>query len=322
MKTTIRLFLCFVLMGSSSCFSLEQGIPRTLNVRVIGEDGEPIQGAQAKIGFSFVGSTKGLTDAEGTISHFGRQKGSWFVGVNKEGYYHTGGLGPMAAPPDPVEVVLKRKIDPVPMVVGRLANRGILPAQGKEIGYDLKKADWLPPHGSGEIADLYFDGIVRDYSYPDGTGTKMSFDGYLRMRVAGENDGIIIEKLEVPDGSIEPHSELQSMQQAPADGYDLKEIVQTEKALDGVTLEVHRNRHYLLLRTRTRLNEDGEVIRAHYSKVYDPLGVGATRQTRKMDGGQLTASGIFYFNPTPNNRSLEFNKDNLNPNPASRGFAY
>ena len=315
MKTTIRLFLCFVLMGNSSCFAMEQGIPRTLNVRVIGEDGEPIQGAEAKIGFRFVGSTKGLTDAEGRISHFGRQKGSWFVGVNKEGYYHTGGLGPMAAPPDPVEVVLKRKIDPVPMVVGQVPNTSI-PERDKVIKYDLEKADWLPPHGSGKIADLYFR--VREPHFQKGGHYRApEWEVIGEMWVENPGDGFVL--LDRPEANTPTvASELASPQQAPVSGYDQTKVIQENRQRSNRAMEsIDPRRTLIVFRVRTKLDDKGNVKSAHYGKIYYPM-----MHAPGGDKGNPLIGSIFYFNPAPNNRSLEFNKDNLNPNPPSRGFPY
>jgi len=120
-----------------------------------------------------------------------------------------------------------------------------------------------------------------------------------------------------------------SIQKAPLDGYDRKEIRQSVELSstreNGLHHEVafDSSTHYVIFRVRTVRNEEGEIIGAHYGKIYSPMEIAPTRKTYEQRGGDLAISGILYFNPEQNNRSLEFNKKNLHRNPPPRGsFAY
>ena len=51
---------------------------------------------------------------------------------------------------------------------------------------------------------------------------------------------------------------------------------------------------YLVLRTRTKLDENGNVIYCHYSKIINPI---------RFTNGWLSIAG--FTNPTPNDTNLE-----------------
>jgi hypothetical protein len=58
------------------------------------------------------------------------------------------------------------------------------------------------------------------------------------------------------------------------------------------------------LRTRVQLDADGDIISANYAKIYDNI---------RFDA-RGTVSFWYYYNPTPNDRNLEFDpKRNLFP---------
>ena len=60
---------------------------------------------------------------------------------------------------------------------------------------------------------------------------------------------------------------------------------------------------YFAFRTRVKLDKNGDIKEANYGKIYGPINYG--NGVRKI---QFT----YYFNPTPNDRNLEFNpKANL-----------
>ena len=61
-------------------------------------------------------------------------------------------------------------------------------------------------------------------------------------------------------------------------------------------------KRYLVMRTRTRVDTEGKVIRANYSQIYGPI---------RIKSNELFIPAIF-FNPTPNDLNLEFDfKRNL-----------
>ena len=67
---------------------------------------------------------------------------------------------------------------------------------------------------------------------------------------------------------------------------------------------------YIVIRTRTKCDDNGRVVSAHYAKIYGPIGF----------GGEFTCTGL-YFNPNDNDTNLEADtKINLMSG-GGRGFA-
>jgi len=92
-----------------------------------------------------------------------------------------------------------------------------------------------------------------------------------------------IQEFTVP--AVEKGSGLRSAHEAPVDGYQ-PEVVQTEMT--------NPNRNFYF-RVRTKLDENGNVVSARYGKIYGDL-----------------AQFTYYFNPTLNDRNVEFDpKQNL-----------
>ena len=70
----------------------------------------------------------------------------------------------------------------------------------------------------------------------------------------------------------------------------------------------------LCFRVRTKYDERGNVIEAYYGKIYGDIVMGWSYQ------GVSSVSFLYYFNPTLNDRNLEWDmKNNLCPNPGRIG---
>lgn len=295
---------------------LADQIPRQITLRVVDDSGEPIQGAFAA-GYSSNegGGGEGITNDQGEITVTARRDFAFWVRSSKDGYYKT--MGSIAwPPPDPLEIVLKRKIDPVAMVVGSVPDHNI-PQVDAVLKYDVEKADWLPPFGSGQNADVYFRAKEPFFSEP-GPYRAAQWELIVEMWVENPEDGFILfERPEANSPAIA--SELASPQEAPLTGYDQKVLSQENTRRDGrqIAQAVDAKRTLVVFRVRTELDERGEVVSAHYGKIYEPMSIAPGGNE-----GTPFLGNIFYFNPTPNNRSLEYNKENLNSHQSSRRFPY
>ena len=62
----------------------------------------------------------------------------------------------------------------------------------------------------------------------------------------------------------------------------------------------------IIFRTRGITDEKGNLKSAHYGKIYGPLKHGINSNDREGAGVIIT----YYFNPTPNDRNLEFDGTN------------
>jgi len=224
---------------------------------------------------------------------------------------------------------------PIPLC-GKVVNRAI-PEQNKPIGYDLLIGDWVKPYGKGangdyfvtfhkkhlgcKNGDTYEDIISRlterhritprakkefldsirefyetdvDYNYQDAVQLSAGhWNGKIQITFPNKDEGIT----EVKDG-FHSYSELTMPHEAPENGYQ-KDWSREE---DNAGARLTSSEIGYFLRTRVKHDEKGKIVSANYAKIvtdfnFDPR-------------GRLEFS--YLFNPTPNDRNLEFDpKKNL-----------
>lgn len=204
--------------------------------------------------------------------------------------------------------ILYRKKNPQPMYAYTREKDVKAPIANGRYGFDLQCFDWLPPHGNGLVADFYY---VRER--PDETNMtvkakweKSSYflfkngePGYPKLaEVVGriefdENCGGYIEKM---TGSVEFPSAYQA---------DVKRVYKqsfpiTIRGNGGETTwleegDVINGGEYMVIRSRVKCDEHGNIVSANYSKILGPMGL-----TGRV-GVEETV-----FNPRPNDTNLEF----------------
>ena len=138
--------------------------------------------------------------------------------------------------------------------------------------------DWVAPYGKGINADILFEAHLDQ---------RPQNDADYRLTVSFPKTGDGIQEFVVPD--MEKGSDLRSPHEAPVSGYQ-SQWVQTRNRKPGQpeTGNLDANRNYIF-RVRTALDQQGNVVSAHYGKIY-----GDFLQFR------------YYLNPTPNSRNIEF----------------
>lgn len=256
----------------------------TATVKVVDEDGNPVAGSDVSVQYTIpatassgptYGEVKGLTDGNGMYiaSHTDR---SWDLGatVQKAGYYATH-IGHQfyfdADRLNPTFTLMLKKIaKPIPMYAKSITYLPF-PVFNVPIGYDLAIGDWVAPYGKGINKDILFTENHIDAS-----------SGYT-FTVSFPNPGDGIKGLD-RDWSLGV-SGLISSHEAPIDGYQ----PEYEKSQTSNSDRIY------YFRVRTALDGQGNVLSAHYGKIY-----GDFMQFR------------YYFNPAPNDRNVEFDpKQNL-----------
>lgn len=269
------------------------------NFRIINDAGLPIKGASVTVFYDApplsetskdTGKITGLTDTDGMFmaTHHDQTYGLRFL-VQKDGYYSTdiqddfhGVFSPEKLNRN-LNLVLKKIVKPIAMYAKQTTNLK-LPVFGKPIGYDLMIGDWVGPYGKGVSTDIIF---TKEYY------EKASSDYYSKITVGFPKVGDGIQVFTPSDG--EKGSDFRSPYEAPADGYQ-SGLTREISARPGQPskLEYDANRIYFF-RVRTALDHDGNVVSAHYGKIY---------------GDFMTIK--YYLNPTPNSRNIEFDpKQNL-----------
>lgn len=284
-----------------------------LSVKVVDENEAPISGADVGASFPHVygagaaykGEEKhGITDAQGIALFKGKTAATVGFAVIKNGYYRTQGeqidfmslMREGKALKIERKAVLKRIVNPIPMSARRFDTQSI--PLNTPCGYDLEISDWVAPLGKGKISDIIFSIEGKYDAWND-------YNADLKVTFPNKGDGIVIF-----EGADNKGSFLRSDYQAPADGYSSVLTLTKARKPDQMSpswVDSSNEGSNYYLRVRTIMDGNGIVQRANYGKIYGRLEFG------RYEGSDiyLKAEAI-YFNPTPNDRNVEFDpKRNL-----------
>lgn len=310
----MKFIKCMVLYGvfAAQCFSAVIELP--ISLQVVDEAGSPIQNAEAKIGFSqnrLLSPSvihEGLTDQSGVYSIVQTGDGDLGIYVKAEGYYDwyksfcfypsgiTGEMVPFDPEQQPIAVVLKSIDSPIPMFVKEL--RIEMPVLDAPVSFDMEKADWCQPYGTGKNADLVLE-VHKDFK------NRTEFEGTLKVTFSNKEDGILYLKTRSDYGT-----DLRVSKLAPINGYsgeyNKKVIYSTaKKIIEGISPDKDGN---FIFRVRSVLDEDGKLLSANYGKIYEGFSV----QLRDTETAKIRFR--YYFNPDDSSQNLEFDsKQNLFP---------
>lgn len=309
----ILLMFCLLAAGTTiyaeECSQLDilkaqrNGASFDVTLRVVDDMGVPVEGARCE-GWMWIDAHKDngssyetVTDSNGLARVTGKC-GKWVsVAVSKEGYYSSqdeirfsglkkkGVLGLYEWQPygSDVRVVLKRIINPT--ATGKRFIEQAIPAYGKWIGYDLEKAEWTPPYGNGKQSDVRIRFSAREVGM---------FDFGFKMELSFEEHpfaGVTRVKKNTK-------STFQSVYNATTNSA-YRGIVQFEVDRTGAAKRVWdqlEDDEYLVFRTRTKVNERGELVSAHYGRI--------DGEWKFYERHCMWVRGI-YFNPIPNDTNLE-----------------
>lgn len=296
------------LFTTSEAFALPSA---KVTLKVIDSEENPLVNAKAFVDFYekqglFSGkTTKKVNTARGGLATIsGKSMGAIDYGAVKEGYYPTlhrlflkkdrkASLFNRYQPWNPtLDVVLKKIKNPVSLSARNMEIDGlhrylIIPARDKKIGFDLLEADWVAPYGKGIIPDFIFE-------YSGEAQSKRVFDYTLKLSFAEAKDGI-----QAVSAPVRYTSVLRLPYEAPTEGYN-GQLNQRYARVE--THYIHQDfpedRNYFF-RIRTKLDEQGNVVSALYGKIHGNI---------KFDTeGKI--GFIYYLNPRPNERNLEFDPD-------------
>jgi len=276
-----------------------------ISLKVVDEEGRPLEGA--KIQLCFYGgcltndATNGVTDKNGLFSAIGSSKDGETGGVvNNEGYYNSAfghdffvkSSGMWQPWNKQIKVVLRPIVNPVPMYV---RNRTFqLPAINTDLGFDLMRADWLPPYGTGAQRDfiIHVDRTYTDYDNFDATLTISFLNKYDGIQLIKDNRGV-----DFSVGSV-----FRLARQAPLEGYQPKLVKRVSSGSYGFRAAKEEDNNYIF-RVRSEV-EDGKLKRAMYGKILGDIRFGPI-------GGNGGFELHYYLNPDYTT-NLEFDpKKNL-----------
>ena len=313
MRKLIVLLICLLPVVTNG-----QSAKMSFQVKVINDAGEAMPDCEVVIttfdrwvpgtgfGEDIFNKQKLRTDEEGVVRVTAKSKRNdlHYSATAPSGYYRTRRAryeyshqedGKWQPDNQKFEVVLKRIKNPIPMYAkGVGLVRGLeMPELGKEVGFDLIRADWVAPYGKGRVSDLVFSMESRFVSIYD-------FDCSLTISFSNAGDGLIGVKKPLNQGS-----RLRLEYYAPVGGYApvLERKAFAHSKMEPMTVGYDKEQNYYF-RIRTVLDENGEVESAHYGKIHGDI--------QFWPNGKIRFR--YYLNPRPNDRNLEFDPErNLFP---------
>jgi len=314
MKTKITVLLTGCLLFELTGFGQQTwNEPKAkLTIQVKDENNAPVDAATVRMAFTVKNTHQqdmmtGKTDVSGIFVGEGYSDGVLDADVRKDGYYISGSGTSFKAATNgnwipwnsTVTTILRPIGKPVELYVK--AVQADIPVLGKPCGYDLEAGDWVTPYGKGMKKDLIF---VITQKEVKGQG-----DFNVQGELTFENPLDGLQQTSIPE--IGKNSAFKWERQAPENGYQSKFPLQFtwwkslgQKPIRSFKFGNNKWDGYFF-RVHT-VEQDGKIVSAHYGKIRD----GIVIEPR----GTPTCTIIFtyYFNPTPNDRNLEWDtKKNL-----------
>jgi len=294
--------------------AMTKGAQARATLRVVDSTGKCVPNARVRLNFMFFERKNnfetGLTDTNGLFSaeRETMSECNWFI--EKEGYYNTEGRHSFAAnltndsvkggrwqPWNPtLEVVLKEKRKPIPMFTKY--SKVFLPNKDKPFGFDCQVGDLVEPYGKGKETDLFFT-----YSSDLSGEAVRKYTNQLVIAASSVSGGIRKVKMD-------SWSEFRSVHDAPDGGYQLEIVFSCKSESPASRQEVKfSNDICLVFQSRVQTNKAGRVLSANFGKIY-PMCFDYGEAPPDKGHGRVEFG--YYFNPTPNDRNLEFDgKNNL-----------
>lgn len=252
-----------------------------ISYRIIDDAGSPVSNASCRGWIREFGANGGghsysmKSDTNGLVTISGKCSVSFTAFFTKEGYYMSrlepcldeDGLGSAIANGkwqpygETRTVVLKRIQKPHEMLGPDCPPQRKIKAYDKWLGFDLEKGDFLPPMGNGRDADM----LVRFNKHKG----QMPYDWSIKMDVSFTNHpcaGAYILKKDV-------WSDMKSVYCADTNALYLTDFsfqYAREKGSRRPRVEKLGDDEYLVFRTRTKVDKDGNLISARYGKLYGP----------------------------------------------------
>ena len=271
-----------------------------LQVTVTDSDGNPISNAVVHVGFStshvifgggHTSSKKGghaeaKTDTNGiAVVWFNCTSSVFGWHVEADGYYRSESYRghfkgeDVIIPPAFGYVILHehekegkttiwRKINPQPMYSyclseawGNAVNK--VPVKNGRYGFDLRLGSWLPPLGKGEVADFYYVRNIGEEPLEDGSVAWLEFDSGCGAYFGKQTGSKVFPSTYGANTNAVFRNRLPFM-------FVKKDS--TDKRIDW--RDIATGDEYMVLRTRVKLDPDGKVIEANYSKILAPFRFG------------------------------------------------
>ena len=330
MKKHLTLVLSFLFLLTACANNY---IPEAkVTFKVVDMHGNPISNEDAALGFSPTIGFHGKTDENGYFTGRGRTESDYVFSVARKSnkYYRTRFSKDIAHwkdyPKDgkwkpwneTIEIVVKEKINPIPVYANGIKFKTNIPVVNEWVGYDFEYNDWVTPHGKGLVADV-------EVSLSEEKPTEEEEIEELKIRFPYPLAGAYVMKKDL-------NCDFQSVYHANPNATYQQEIrwYKAYKMMDDINphawteeeryFKVNRmvkynllsKDDYLIFRTRTKVDENGNLIEARYGKIYGPIEFRLDPTDTRPSYRKRVELRNYYFNPTVNDTNLEYDsKRNL-----------
>ena len=258
--------------------ALRDGAVGRYTYRVIDDEGNVVSNALAHVWFRSYGRTQDkkdwvvASDTNGMFTVEHRFNEIFSVGIDKEGYYHSqDSINYFAMPELPVKddkwqpygelrtIVLKRIRNPSKMNGAASYVDFKIPAYDVWVGFDFDENQFVAPYGNGKFSDVLLRFSLK---------TKNRNDYHMSMDVSFTNQmfaGAYVLKQD-------SQSEMKSVYNAdPGASFAQSLKYQYDRPVrNGSLQEKLAEDEYLVFRTRTVVDEKGELVSSRYGKIYGP----------------------------------------------------
>jgi hypothetical protein len=284
MRSSLLFGITLTLLSLSACAATPP--TANFNVSIFNENNKPVEGVLVKGGFTNLMAdyvpgpgAQGVSDINGNANIFGPAFTSVRVIAEKDGYYRSEKRIPVNQRKDQnIEFVLRDVRNPRALNVKKifLSARDKI-RSGEQFGYDLEIGDFVYPNGKGKVNDFL---ITHTYQKKD----MWNYSFEIVIEFSNALDGLI------PFFIDNSESRFKSAYLVPETGYKNKWHIKGSRSGKGKpeVTNLNKQRNYYF-RVRTVVNENNEIVSAHYGKIY----------------GEFPEI-VYYFNPTPNDRNVEF----------------
>ena len=278
----------------------------TVRFSVIDDDKIPVTNAHVFACSLSSHKGEGYTDSNGIFIYEARSVYSeMYCKVRKEGYYLSAGSVWVATkwgdvPANTLSVVLKRIINPVPMLKRKVAI--LFPVLDQPLGFDFEVGDLIEPYGKGKSADVWITG-TRKLDIPDAIDhraiivTSNALNGFIEFPVVREMD------------EIKSKSDLEPPQRAPDVGYTNQIAPYLLSIPRKYWKSTHEENRDYLFRVRSQTNELGDITHANVGWFNESIQMSHNNDKRVTNvANRVRISFGYYYNPDPLSRSLEPNE--------------
>jgi hypothetical protein len=297
----IKVMVGCLLVCAGSSFAARKSFEAEISFDVKDSKGRPVVDAAVDARLHYVSSSKpfgrrvqevsAITDTQGKAVLSGQTYGRMDYKVSAPEFYTSQYRMAFSESKREENVILQPKVNPTPMIALKAVHK-LIPIQKEPVGFDLVKADWMPPHGNGEHQDIVITA--------EGKRVEYTHWSTMEVRFEGQYNGIQSMTLR-PKGSW---SMLKSEYEALGAGYLPMAVFEDTVGFSSKSAYKYADVQYFRIRSMKGLNGKKG---GHYGKVYGNM----VEMTRS---GPALMLEYLFINPTERDRNVEFDPSrNLAP---------